>query len=219
MNRQELEDLAWQITTPDSKKVSGSVRLLNYGNAWVPISQLPEHALARRAETAQKASEFGGRKLPSSPFVTIDPKDEVKFLPMITRKATIYGRDTSDIGILGMYAGARGIQVSKFAVKVGRYAQYPSAVQVKFISKGYRTSRTMTDSSGGHAGRVDLVILDGWNHPEFGHRSKEISSTPGVSVSRLRKIDEIFSDLNDYIRKAHPPILVDLRGHDATEKL
>lgn len=121
-------------------------------------------------------------------------------------KATLYIR--SMISIIK-------VEVNKVRSEVGPYAQYKSAVTLRYLPKGKRKERSMVETS-----HPSLVVLDGWGHPEPAGMWDESTTVDGMTRGRYASCDpKMGSDfaemLSSYLNKSGARVLLDLRNHNA----
>jgi hypothetical protein len=99
-------------------------------------------------------------------------------------------------------------EASWLEVRIGRHAQYTNAYLVYFVPKRARLKRRCPVSSS-----PQIVVLDGWNHPEFGILgSLRANGTASVTIGPGA---EWFGEerLAEYLKGLPPStILLDTRG-------
>lgn len=96
-----------------------------------------------------------------------------------------------------------------------QYAQYPNAVQVKFIKKGCRKTSGFIQSY-----NPNLLIVSGWNNPKPEDMNNAAVTCPktGLQTSRSRytSFDSRYqSDFDATIDASDVEIIADYRGHNS----
>lgn len=91
---------------------------------------------------------------------------------MNQKKVTLYFR--------GGFGFAK-IEARAYAVEVGAYAQYASAVTCTFIGKGQRVKRGFVQTF-----QPSLLILEGWGHPDTADIYGPAQTSADGSVTTLR---------------------------------
>lgn len=107
-------------------------------------------------------------------------------------------------------------------VRVRGWAQYPAAVECRFVPKGARKERGFVQSY-----RPSLLVLDGWGHPEpdgmFDESQAEVRQTRAGTVTSVMARYSACSDgwqrdfdamVADYLERSGARVLADFRGHD-----
>ncbi len=107
-----------------------------------------------------------------------------------------------------IYLHAERYEATWLEVLIGPYAQYTNAYQLQFLPKRARLKRRCRVSSS-----PEIVVLDGWNHPEFGIlRSLYANGTASVTIgSGAKPSGEV--RLAAYLKELPAStILLDTRG-------
>lgn len=128
-----------------------------------------------------------------------------------TGRATLYVR--------GMISIVK-VEVSSVSTEVGAYAQYVSAVTVRYVPKGARKARGNVETYA-----PSTVILDGWGHPDpagmWDESTKQTDANgTGTLRSRYSSCDprmaaDFDTMLSGYLAKTSAKVICDLRGHNA----
>jgi len=122
------------------------------------------------------------------------------------QKVTIYFRSMM---------GYRKVEARAFAVESGTYAQYSNVKIVKFLEPRKRKARAMRDTGG-----TNIVILNGWGHPnpDDGFTAPEVTPT-GCIVRKSRHAcfspayDAEFNEfMTDYMAREEVEVILDNRG-------
>jgi hypothetical protein len=128
-----------------------------------------------------------------------------------TQKATIYG-----MHFMGW--GHRKIEVKNLAFKTGPYAQYKQAIVVTFIRRNRRKAERLLVTSD-----VSMVILEGWEHPEFeylvpfAYSNDTMGKRGRYGSFDIRWHEDFDAFLRDYLNKTNTKVLADFRNHDPEE--
>ena len=125
-------------------------------------------------------------------------------------KATLYIR-----GAISMLK----VEVRNVSSLTRPYAQYRSAVSVRWTPKGKRNERSTVETT-----FASILVLDGWGHPEpmgMWDESKTVTHENGITTGRARysscdpKCQSDFDTMiADHITKTGAKVLLDLRGHN-----
>jgi hypothetical protein len=113
-------------------------------------------------------------------------------------------------------------EVTVLTINIKPYAQYPSAVHVMYKEPRQRSLRGFVQTY-----QPNLVVLDGWGHPDPSSAfTEEEVDSDGVtrSLSRHRSFSEEYckefsSFLNAYKEKTKVNVLADFRFHNSYEKV
>ncbi len=113
--------------------------------------------------------------------------------------------------------GYTKLEAKKVAVFIGKYAQYPHAVQVLFIEKGKRKPKGFKDTH-----KPSTVILEGHGHPNAPSPFKKAEESNGFIVSASKHsmfAEEYGTEFDDtmdpYFAKDEVKVLSDYRQHNS----
>jgi hypothetical protein len=109
------------------------------------------------------------------------------------------------------------IEAKECEIKIGKFAQYPSAVWVNFKRARERNTRCFVQSYA-----PSLVVLEGWGHPEPGSAWIEGRATESgcvVSESKYSSCDPRWASdfdafLAAYLAESGATVVADYRGFD-----
>jgi hypothetical protein len=123
-------------------------------------------------------------------------------------KATIYRS--------GMF-GITATEVTSLGISVGKWAQYASAVHVRYVPKGKRSPRGEMISHDPY-----LVILEGHGHVKPDGMYDPAKSEAGGQVSRYASCDprwrsDFDAKLSAYLSTSGAKVLHDFRGFDTSK--
>lgn len=114
--------------------------------------------------------------------------------------------------------GYTKFEARKVAVFIGRYAQYPNAVQVVFLQKGKRKPQAFTDSY-----KPSTVILEGVGHPDAPSAFSAPEESNGFVVTKSKFTcfseeygTEFDEKMDPYFAKPEVKVLGDYRQHNST---
>jgi hypothetical protein len=126
-------------------------------------------------------------------------------------KATVY-----NVGVFGVTR----TEIRALEITVGKYAQYSSAVSVKFIAKGKRSPQGYWLTY-----KPELVILEGHDHMAPDGPMEPVGSVDanGVTATRSRYAscdprwaEDFNRQLAAYVERTGAKILHDFRGFDTS---
>ena len=111
-------------------------------------------------------------------------------------------------------------EVTVLTIGIKPYAQYPSAVHVYYKEPRQRSLRGFIQSY-----QPNVVVLDGWGHPDPTSAFTAEEEVDGVTCSRSRHMSysdeyskEFSSFLNAYKEKTKVNVLADFRFHNSYDK-
>lgn len=126
-----------------------------------------------------------------------------------TGRATIYTR-----GLLGSVTRT---EVKTCQITVRPYAQYNHAVECR-----YRKPRQRVDRGFVQTFQPDLLVLDGWGHPEPGAAFETVSESADCVVSRARYsacdprwAADFNAQIDAYLEASGARVVADFRGHNS----
>jgi len=115
--------------------------------------------------------------------------------------------------------GYSKIEASSVSLALIAYAQYASAVEVKFVPKGARKERGFVQTF-----QPSLIVLDGWGHPDPDGIWDESTKREGDGYSTVqakyrscdpRWASDFGTKLAGYLESSGAHVLADYRGHNA----